>query len=64
MIIPAASFEERAIVRARHFLPWNLQGAVQKAGDRVLLICFNRLLGEWFANERRVTATGLKVKAE
>ena len=34
-----------------------------KAGDRVLLICFNRLLGEWFANEMRVTATGLKVKA-
>ena len=34
-----------------------------KVGDRVLLICFNRLLGEWFANEMRVTATGVKVKA-
>jgi hypothetical protein len=31
-----------------------------KAGDRVLLICFNRLLGEWFANEMRVTAAGMK----
>jgi len=29
-----------------------------RSGDRVLLICFNRLLGDWFANEIRVTATG------
>ena len=34
-----------------------------RSGDRVLLICFNRLLGDWFANEARVTATGLGVTA-
>ena len=34
-----------------------------KAGDRVLLICFNRLLGDWFGNEIHVTGSGLKVKA-
>jgi hypothetical protein len=27
-----------------------------KVGDRVLLICFNKLLGNWFANEVRDTA--------
>lgn len=32
-----------------------------RAGDRVLLICFNRLLGDWFANEVRVTAAGMNV---
>lgn len=32
-----------------------------RAGDRVLLICFNRLLGDWLANEIRVTAPGLNV---
>jgi hypothetical protein len=34
-----------------------------RSGDRVLLICFNRLLGDWFANEIRVTATGMDVTA-
>jgi hypothetical protein len=34
-----------------------------KSGARVLLICFNRLLGQWFANEMRVTGTGLSVRA-
>lgn len=29
---------------------------VARAGDRVLLICFNRLLGEWFSGE--ITAAG------
>jgi hypothetical protein len=32
-----------------------------RAGDNVLLICFNRLLGDWFANEVRATATGMNV---
>ena len=27
-----------------------------KSGDRVLLVCFNKLLGNWFANEVRATA--------
>lgn len=34
-----------------------------RSGDRVLLICFNRLLGDWLANEIRVTATGMNVIA-
>jgi hypothetical protein len=34
-----------------------------RSGDRVLLICFNRLLGDWFANEIQATATGLDVTA-
>jgi hypothetical protein len=34
-----------------------------KSGDRVLLICFNRLLGNWFANEIRVAAIDMKVTA-
>ena len=34
-----------------------------RSGDRVLLICFNRLLGDWFANEIRATATGMNVTA-
>ena len=29
-----------------------------QSGDRVLLICFNRLLGDWFANEIRATCAG------
>jgi hypothetical protein len=29
------------------------------AGDRVLLVCFNKLLGNWFANEIRETAPGV-----
>ena len=32
-----------------------------RAGDRVLLICFNRLLGDWFANEVRATTAGMNV---
>ena len=32
-----------------------------QSGDRVLLICFNRLLGDWFENEVRITAPGLKL---
>ena len=34
-----------------------------RSGDRVLLICFNRLLGDWFANEIRATAIGMTVTA-
>jgi Type III restriction enzyme, res subunit/UvrD-like helicase C-terminal domain/Nuclease-related domain len=34
-----------------------------RLGDRVLLVCFNKLLGDWFANEIRVTATGANVTA-
>src|SRR5262249_14864407 len=34
-----------------------------KRGDRVLLICFNRLLGDWFTNEIRVTAAGMDIKS-
>ena len=34
-----------------------------RSGDRVLLICFNKLLGDWFANEIRATATGMDVTA-
>jgi hypothetical protein len=34
-----------------------------RSGDRVLLICFNRLLGDWFANEIRVSAAGMGVTA-
>jgi len=34
-----------------------------RSGDRVLLICFNRLLGDWFANEIQATATGMDVTA-
>lgn len=29
-----------------------------QSGERVLLICFNRLLGDWFANEIRATCPG------
>jgi Nuclease-related domain/Type III restriction enzyme, res subunit len=32
-----------------------------KSGNRVLLICFNKLLGEWFANEIRDTAPGVDI---
>lgn len=34
-----------------------------RSGDRVLLICFNKLLGDWFVNEIRATATGMDVTA-
>lgn len=34
-----------------------------RSGHRVLLICFNRLLGDWFANEIRMTAAGMDVTA-
>jgi len=34
-----------------------------RSGDRVLLICFNRLLGDWFVNEIRATATGMDITA-
>lgn len=34
-----------------------------REGDRVLLVCFNRLLGDWFANEVRVTVPGHTVIA-
>ena len=34
-----------------------------KSGDRVLLVCFNRLLGDWMANEIRVTESEMKVTA-
>lgn len=34
-----------------------------RSGDRVLLICFNRLLGDWFASEIRATAIGMTVTA-
>ena len=34
-----------------------------RSGDRVLLICFNKLLGDWFANEIRATAIGMDVTA-
>ena len=33
------------------------------SGDRVLLICFNRLLGDWFANEITATTTGANITA-
>lgn len=33
------------------------------SGDSVLLICFNKLLGEWFANEIQATATGVGIIA-
>jgi len=32
-----------------------------RSGDSVLLICFNRLLGEWFAKEVEATAAGSNV---
>ncbi len=32
-----------------------------RGGDSVLLICFNRLLGDWFANEVRATAAGMNL---
>jgi len=32
-----------------------------RGGDHVLLICFNRLLGDWFSNEVRATAAGMNV---
>src|ERR1017187_6787861 len=34
-----------------------------RSGDRVLLICFNRLLGDWFANEIAATTTGANITA-
>lgn len=34
-----------------------------QAGDRVLLICFNRLLGDWFSSEIRATCEGLNITA-
>lgn len=32
-----------------------------KSGDRVLILCFNKLLGDWFANEIRFTASGTTI---
>lgn len=32
-----------------------------KSGDRVLLLCFNKLLGDWFANEIRFTVSGTTI---
>lgn len=32
-----------------------------RAGNRVLLVCFNRLLGDWFMGELAATAVGLDV---
>ena len=32
-----------------------------RAGDNVLLICFNRLLGDWLTNEVRATAAGMNM---
>ena len=34
-----------------------------RAGDRVLLICFNRLLGDWFSSEMRTTCVGPNITA-
>lgn len=34
-----------------------------RSGDRVLLICFNRLLGDWFSSEIRATCPGLTITA-
>ena len=34
-----------------------------RAGDRVLLVCFNRLLGDWFTNEMSATTTGMNITA-
>jgi muconolactone delta-isomerase len=34
-----------------------------RSGSRVLLICFNRLLGDWFGREIQATSTGLEVTA-
>src|SRR6185437_4534621 len=34
-----------------------------QSGDRVLLICFNRLLGNWFSNEIRDTCPGRPITA-
>jgi hypothetical protein len=32
-----------------------------KSGDRVLLLCFNKLLGDWFTKEIRATTTGMNI---
>jgi hypothetical protein len=32
-----------------------------RSGDKVLLVCFNRLLGDWFSNEVRLTSTGTNI---
>jgi hypothetical protein len=34
-----------------------------RSGDRVLLVCFNKLLGDWFATEITATSPGMNVTA-
>jgi hypothetical protein len=34
-----------------------------RSGDKVLLVCFNKLLGDWFASEIRLTASGASIKS-